>query len=75
MLTILLGFNPIDLRSTDRSAANIFHTLIELVPGGHLITQALDNHGVFTRAGEWVEQQLATLGDIGSDIARVCANF
>jgi hypothetical protein len=68
MLTIVLGFNPINMRSTDRSAANILRALIELVPGGHFITQALDNHGVFTKAGAWVEQKLATLGDIGSDI-------
>jgi hypothetical protein len=68
MLTIVLGFNPINGRSTDRSAANILRALIELVPGGRLITQALDNHGVFTKAGEWVEKQLSTLGDIGSDI-------
>ena len=68
MLTIVLGFNPINRRSADRSAANILRALIELIPGGHLITQALDNHGVFTKAGAWVEQKLATLGDIGSDI-------
>ena len=75
MLTIVLGFNPINMRSTDRSAANILRALIELVPGGHLITQALDNHGVFTKAGAWVEQQLATLGDIGSDIVGSLRQF
>lgn len=75
MLTIVLGFNPINRRSTDRSAANILSALIELVPGGHLITQALDNHGVFNRAGEWMEQQLATLGDIGSDIVASLRRF
>ncbi len=75
MLTIVLGFNPINMRSTDRSAANILRALIELVPGGRLITQALENHGVFTKAGEWVEQQLATLGDIGSDIADSLRRF
>ena len=63
------------MRSTDRSAANVLRALIELVPGGHLITQALDNHGVFTKAGEWVEQQLATLGDIGSDIVESLKRF
>lgn len=68
MLTILLGFNPINMRSTDRSAANILRALIEFIPGGPLITQALDNHGVFSKAAAWVEQQIATLGDIGSEI-------
>ncbi|MBD2766359.1 DUF4157 domain-containing protein [Hymenobacter sp. BT664] len=68
LLTIVLGFNPINRRSTDRNAANLLRALIEVMPGGHLITQALDNHGVFSRAGAWVEAQLATLGDIGRDI-------
>jgi len=75
MLTIIMGFNPINMRSTDRSAANILRALIELVPGGHLITQALDNHGVFTKAGAWVEQQLSTLGNIGADIVTGLKRF
>ncbi|MCX6218602.1 DUF4157 domain-containing protein [Spirosoma sp.] len=75
MLTIVLGFNPINRQSTDRSAANILRALIELVPGGHLITQALDNHGVFAKAGAWIEQKLATLGDIGSEIISGLRSF
>ncbi|WGG48135.1 DUF4157 domain-containing protein [Rugamonas sp. DEMB1] len=75
LLTIVLGFNPINQRSADRSAANILRALVELIPGGALIAQALDNHGVFTRAGAWVEQQLATLGDIGGAIVAGLARF
>lgn len=75
LLTIVLGFNPVNMRSTDRSAANILRGLIELIPGGHFITQALDNHGVFNKAGEWVERKLATLGDIGSDIVASLKRF
>ncbi|TNE57316.1 MAG: DUF4157 domain-containing protein [Bacteroidetes bacterium] len=68
MLTIVLGFNPINGARTDRSAANILRAVIELIPGGAFITQALENHGVFAEAGAWIEQQLSTLGDIGSQI-------
>lgn len=75
LLTIVLGFNPISGRSTDRSAANILRGLIELMPGGYLVSQALDNHGVFTKAGAWVEQQLAELGDIGADISGALERF
>ncbi|MBJ7311999.1 DUF4157 domain-containing protein [Rugamonas sp. CCM 8940] len=75
LLTIVLGFNPINQRSADRSAANILRALVELIPGGALIAQALENHGVFTRAGTWVEQQLATLGDIGGAIVAGLARF
>ncbi|MCI5130889.1 MAG: hypothetical protein D3904_05055, partial [Candidatus Electrothrix sp. EH2] len=75
LLTIIMGFNPINNQSVDRNAANILRAMIELIPGGNLITQALDNHGVFTKAGEWVEQQLATLGDIGSGIVDALKEF
>lgn len=75
LLTIVLGFNPINMHSVDRSASNILRALVEVVPGGGLVSQALDNHGVFTRAGAWVEQKLAALGDIGADIVAGLAAF
>jgi hypothetical protein len=66
MLTIILGINPINMSRADRSAANILRAIIEFIPGGALITQALDNYGVFDRVGTWVEQQIQTLGMTGS---------
>lgn len=68
MLTIILGFNPINMRAASRNPANLLRALIELVPGGAVITQALDNHGVINQAGAWLAQQIATLGDIGGEI-------
>jgi hypothetical protein len=68
MLTFVLGFNPVNMRSTDRNAANLLRALIELLPGGAFITQALDNHGVINKAAAWVEAKLAELGDIGGEI-------
>src|ERR1043165_1372586 len=38
MFTIVLGVNPINMSSVDRSAANILRALIEFLPGGGLIT-------------------------------------
>lgn len=75
LLTIVLGFNPVNMRSTDRNAANLLRALIELLPGGAFITQALDNHGVINKAAAWVEQKIATLGDIGGDIAGALKRF
>lgn len=68
MLTMLMGFNPINMRAASRTAANLLRALIELIPGGAFITQALDNHGVINKAAAWVEQKIATLGDIGGEI-------
>jgi len=68
MLALLLGFNPVSLRSVPRTAANLLRALIQLLPGGPLITQALDNHGIVDRVAAWAEGQLSALGDIGSAI-------
>lgn len=75
MLTILMGFNPINLSRVERSAANVLRAVIEFVPGGGLITQALDNHGIFEKAGAWVSDQLKALGDIGSSIKQALKEF
>ena len=75
MLTIILGVNPINMSSVDRSAANILRAMIEFMPGGGLITQALDNAGVFEKAGAFVETQIATLGLVGSSIKAAVSSF
>ena len=66
MFTIVLGVNPINMSRVERSAANILRAVIEFIPGGGLITQALDNYGVFDKVGGWVEEQIRTLGMTGS---------
>jgi hypothetical protein len=68
MFTIVLGVNPINMSRVDRSAANILRAIVEFLPGGALITRALDNYGVFDRVGGWIEQQLGTLGLSGRTI-------
>jgi DNA-binding transcriptional regulator YdaS (Cro superfamily) len=75
MFTIILGMNPINMSPVARSAANILRALIEFLPGGGLITQALDNSGVFEKAGAFVEKQLASLGMAGSAIKAAVTAF
>ena len=75
MFTIVLGVNPINMSSVDRSAANILRALIEFLPGGGFITQALDNSGVFEKAGAFVEQQIASLGMTGAAIKSAVTEF
>lgn len=75
LLTIIMGFNPINMRSTNRSAANMLRALIELIPLGHLITQSLDNHGVINKAAAWLEQKVAILGDIGGEVVSSLKRF
>lgn len=75
MFTIILGVNPINMSTVDRSAANILRALVEFLPGGGLIVQALDNYGIFERIGNWVEQQIRSLGMTGSVIRQAIDRF
>ncbi|WP_158289039.1 eCIS core domain-containing protein [Rubrivivax albus] len=75
LLTFLLGFNPISLRDVPRTAATLLRALIQLLPGGPLITQALDNHGIVERVAAWAEGQLSALGDIGASIRGAIDRF
>jgi hypothetical protein len=75
MFTIILGVNPINMSKVARSAANILRALIELLPMGGLITQALDSSGIFEKAGAFVEAQLGTLGMTGAVIKQAIKDF
>jgi hypothetical protein len=68
MFTIVLGVNPISMEPVERSAANVLRAVVEFIPGGVLITQALETHGVFERAGAWITQKIATLGFVAGAI-------
>jgi len=68
LLCVIIGKNPINMEDVDRSAANILRGLVELMPGGHLIEEALDKYGVFEKLGGWLEQQVARMVSIGHAI-------
>lgn len=75
MLTVILGFNPINGQDVPRTAANIFRGIMGFLPGGNLIWEALNNHGIFDKVGAWITQQLETLGDIGASIRAAFGEF
>ncbi|MDP9171005.1 MAG: hypothetical protein M3N54_10345, partial [Acidobacteriota bacterium] len=75
MFTIIIGVNPINMSSVDRSAANILRAMVEFIPGGSLITQALDNYGIFEKVGAWIEQQIHSLGLAASSIRQAVMDF
>ncbi|MDT7950232.1 MAG: DUF4157 domain-containing protein, partial [Acetobacteraceae bacterium] len=75
MLTVVIGRNPINMEKVDRSGENILRALIEFIPGGHLIVEALENHGVMQKGGKFIEDQFAALGDLGSAIKDALMDF
>lgn len=62
MLAYVIGFNPITMREVPRNATNLFRAIIGFLPGGNLVFEALQRHGIVERVGAWVEAQLGTLG-------------
>jgi Domain of unknown function (DUF4157) len=75
MFTLIIGVNPINNEPVPATTANILRAFIELIPGGALITTALDKYGVFDKAGAWIDGQLKALGLSGAaftkDVARI----
>jgi len=75
MFTIILGVNPINMSSVDSSPANILRALIEIMPGGGLVTEALDNSGIFEKVAAWGVEQVKALGLVGSAIKEAVTTF
>lgn len=65
LLTLVAGFNPINMSKVERSGANLVRAVVELVPGGALIVDALEDSGAFDKAGAWVDGQFQRLAPIG----------
>lgn len=66
LFTIVIGVNPINMSTVERSGANILRALIEFIPGGGLIVDALNNHGIFEKGGKFIEDQFHSLGMVGA---------
>jgi hypothetical protein len=75
MFCIVLGVNPINMAAADRSAGNVLRAVIEFMPGGKLIGDALESHGIFERIGSWVDQKLRTLNMVGSSFKAAISKF
>ena len=75
MFTLILGVNPINMSSVERSGANILRAVIELIPGGGVITQALEGYGIFEKAGAWAEGQFKALGMVGRAFKQAIDDF
>ena len=75
MFTLVLGVNPITMNAVDASPANILRAVIEFIPGGALVTQALDSSGVFEKVAAWAAQQIKSLGMAGATIKLALSDF
>jgi Domain of unknown function (DUF4157) len=75
MFTIVVGFNPINMSKADTSTANICRAAVEIMPGGALISQALDKYSVFDKVAPWIDKQIKTLGLVASSFKKAIDDF
>lgn len=75
LFTLVLGRNPINMQTVDRSPGNLLRALVELMPGGALITRALDGYGIIDRVAGWAQQQMNSLGLVASSIRQAVGRF
>ena len=75
MFTLVLGVNPVNMQPVDRTPANVLRAVVEFIPGGAQITQALDKYGVFDKVGSWIQGKLSALGMVGSSIKKALMDF
>lgn len=62
LLTLVIGRNPINMRSVERNTVNLLRAFIGLIPGGELLFQVLQRQGIVERIATWVDGQTAALG-------------
>ncbi|MDX2370264.1 MAG: DUF4157 domain-containing protein [Colwellia sp.] len=75
LLTLILKRNPINGKTVLRTPANMLKAAIELMPGGGLITQALENHGLLAKIANWLVKQVSGLVKIYESIKQSIKGF
>jgi hypothetical protein len=75
MLTIVLGVNPITMAPVAASPGNVLMALIEFIPGGGLVTQALQASGVFDKVGGWIADKVKGLVQAASAMKSAVTGF
>lgn len=62
LLTLVIGRNPINMRTVERNTVNLLRAFIGLIPGGELLFQVLQRQGIALRIATWVDAQTTALG-------------
>jgi hypothetical protein len=75
MLGFALGKDPITGEPVPRNAINLIRAVMGLWPGGNLIFEALQAHGIIEKVGNWLDPQIATLKSIVGGIRQALDKF
>ncbi len=67
-LGVVMGQDPITGEHIERNGRNFINAALDIIPGGSLLKQKLEELGAIDRAAAWIDQQLATLTGIVANI-------
>ena len=71
LLTLVLGVNPINMSAIERNPINLMRALLECLPGGVVIVQALEANGILQRVAAWVDHRGLPRGLATYEVARL----
>jgi len=60
-LRVVLGRDPITHAEVQRNGHNLLDAAFDIMPGGNLIQQKLNEEGLLDSAAEWIDRQIAGL--------------
>ena len=75
MLGLIIGRDPITQQPVPRNAVNLIKGVMGLWPGGSMIFEALQNHGIIDKVGAWLDAQLEALKPIVAGIRKALDQF
>lgn len=67
-LGVVLGYDPITGAGIDRNGRNFIEAALDIIPGGSLLQQKLEELGAIERAATWIDTQLAALEAIVQNV-------
>lgn len=63
-LGVVLGQDPITGAPIERNGRNFIEAALDIIPGGGLLKQKLEELGAIDRAATWIDVQIGSLGSI-----------
>ncbi len=67
-LGVVLGQEPITGQRIERNGRNFINAALDIIPGGGLLKQKLEELGAIDRAAAWIDVQLETLSGIVANV-------
>jgi hypothetical protein len=63
-LTVVLGYDPITGAEVLQDGRNFIEAALDIIPGGNLLKQKLDELGAIETAAGWIDTQIAAVSEI-----------